>query len=240
MPSHRARTEIAVTSLLLLVLLHGPLGCDDGVVAAPSEGDAELVSGEPLRVPAEPVAKPEAQAKPSEARAGEGALALGVVPPPLDTVGVDATIGCEICRFDQGPKLVVLGAIDDPAWHGALQDLDAIASFYGDDGLGAFAVLGERGSEGVRAAGDPAALRGGIDRLREELRLALPMLAAAGGERGFAEYRVGASPTVLLLDGKGVVLWSGIAMKRWGELDAAIVRALGDAAKRTDPVVSDQ
>jgi hypothetical protein len=223
--------------LMLLLLSHGPLGCDDGVVAVASERDGELVAGEPLRVPAEPDAKPqvEADAKPSEARAGEGVLALGVVPPPLDTVGEDATIGCEICRFDRGPKLVVLGAIDDPAWHGALQDLDAIASFYGDDGLGAFAVLGERGSAGVRAAGDPVALRGGIDRLRSELRLALPMSAAAGGERGFAEYRVAKSPTVLLLDGKGAVLWSGVAVKWWGELDAAIVRALAGSKDVAEP-----
>jgi hypothetical protein len=220
---HRLETIVAA------VLLGCSIGCDAPPAPADRSGVAAGVTPEPgiAAEPGPPTVKlDETLARPSEARAGEGPLALGVVALQISTVAEDATITCEICRHDRGPKLVVLGALDDPSWSSALQDLDAIAGFYADDGLGAFVVLGERAGEQLRAPGDPTAVRGRVDELRAALRLGSPVLVAARGELGFDEYRIAKSPTVLLLDGKGTVLWSGIAERSWGELDAAITRAL--------------
>jgi len=198
--------------------------CDAEPVAAPSDERASLAAVEP-RPTDEPSPRPTAPARPSPAQAGVGPLASGTRAPAIATVDDDAP-SCAICAFDGGPKLVVLGALADPGLDEPLRDLDAIASFYADDGLGAFIVLGEQDGELVRAPVDPSAHRVDAEQLHARLRLALPVRVPARDPAGFDSYRVAQSPTVLLLDRSGTVLWSGIAMPRWRELDAAIRQAL--------------
>ncbi|MBX7080367.1 MAG: hypothetical protein K1X88_14315, partial [Nannocystaceae bacterium] len=156
--------------------------------------------------PTQPAPQPHAAAVP--------ALAAGDVMPAL-------------ARVETPPQskanLWIVTTLEAAQRDESLQDLDAIARLYQDNGLHAAIVLAA--FDGSRAGPVPALDDAAVRSLVQRRRLATPIVAGSGTAPWSPA--IVAAPTVVLARPDGRVHWIGAAGPSWAALDRAIVELLG-------------
>lgn len=225
---------------MALALATAP-GCEPAPPAPPADVATPASTPAPAPAPAPAAIDPDpAWTETLRARVPTSSgLGIGSPVLPLALATPEAT-ACEACTRTGVPRLLVVADLDAPELRAQLQDLDAIAQLYADDGLVAVAVVVPFADGRARVARDRDAVLARAAELRRGARLTMPLTTAvadaAGKTRWFDEYlAVSASPTVMLVGRDDRVVHVDAQRRRWGDLDRAIVELV---ATRPEQVTS--
>ncbi len=168
---------------------------------------------------------------------------LGIGSPMLPLAVATGEGTCNACTASGVPRLVIVADLASPESRAPLQDLDAIAQLYADDGLVAVALMVPFDGGRARVVTDNEDVLVRASTLRRQARLAMPLTTpaadATGKTRWFDEYvAVTSSPTVMLVGPDDRVVYVGAARRHWGDLDRAIVALVAPPHAASDATVA--
>lgn len=145
---------------------------------------------------------------------------------------------CQVCKYGSSPKIMAVGTPDDEAFRKDLQDLDAIVKKYGEDKVKAFAVVTDIKDGKAPLPADAAAAQATAKKLKDELRITMPVVIPAAGDDGGNKvwteyYNVTRSRTVMFADGRNKIHFSAVGPEDWSGLDTALKKVLDEGGEAT-------
>ncbi|MFO0636365.1 MAG: hypothetical protein U0168_26340 [Nannocystaceae bacterium] len=215
-PSHRragarGSRPLRGRAVALLVCLAASEACDrerdSAATAAPAASTTTQAAA-----PQQSLAQPQPQPQPPSA--AEVAIAAGDVMPALAATATPPQAKA---------SLWIVTSLEAAQQGETLQDLDAIARLYADNGLHAAIVLAS--FDGSKARPPTAFDEQAVRALVQRRRLATPVVPGSGDAPWSPA--IVAAPTVVLARPDGRVHWVGAAESSWAALDRAIVELLG-------------